>query len=70
MAECPDDDFLVDDSIWRGKASGRPFGVDGRGRDLEFRLLHVVEFTDAGEMKRENVWVDLGAIVQQLPPVG
>ncbi|MDM0084071.1 ester cyclase [Variovorax sp. J31P179] len=60
-------DFLVDESIWRGKASGRPFGLEGRGRPLEFRLLHVVEFTDAGDIRRENVWLDLAAIMRQLP---
>jgi predicted ester cyclase len=60
-------DFLVDESIWRGKAPGRPFGLEGRGRPLEFRLLHVVEFTDAGDIRRENVWLDLAAIMQQLP---
>jgi predicted ester cyclase len=60
-------DFLVDESIWRGKAPGRPFGLEGRGRPLEFRLLHVVEFSDAGDIRRENVWLDLAAIVQQLP---
>lgn len=61
------DNFLVDDSIWRGKAPGRPFGLEGRGRDLEFRLLHVVEFNEAGDIKRENVWLDLAAIIRQLP---
>jgi uncharacterized protein len=60
-------DFLVDESLWRGKAPGRPFGLDGRGRPLEFRLLHVIEFADGGDIKRENVWVDLAAIIQQLP---
>jgi ketosteroid isomerase-like protein len=60
-------DFVVDESIWRGKAPGRPFGLEGRGRPLEFRLLHVVEFGDAGMIRRENVWVDLGAIARQLP---
>jgi len=60
------ENFMVDDSVWRGKAPGRPFGLDGRGRDLEFRLLHVVEFSDAGDICRENVWVDLAAIQQQL----
>src|SRR4051812_20059549 len=29
-------DFLVDESLWRGKAPGRPFGLDGKGRPLEF----------------------------------
>lgn len=59
--------FLVDESIWRGKAPGRPFGLEGRGRPLAFRLLHVVEFNDSGDIKRENVWLDLAAIIQQLP---
>jgi uncharacterized protein len=59
--------FIVDDSVWRGKAPGRPFGLEGKGRPLEFRLLHVVEFADSGEIKRENVWVDYASIVQQLP---
>lgn len=61
------EDFLVDESVWRGRAPGRPFGLEGRGRPLEFRLLHVVEYAPDGRMKRENVWLDLAAIVQQLP---
>ena len=61
------ENFLVDESLWRGKAPGRPFGLEGRGRPLEFRLLHVVEFEDSGMIRRENVWVDLGAIARQLP---
>jgi uncharacterized protein len=61
------DQFLVDESLWQGKAAGRPFGLEGKGRPLAFRLLHVVEFTDGGEIARENVWVDLAAIMQQLP---
>ncbi|MGE0006637.1 MAG: ester cyclase [Parvibaculaceae bacterium] len=59
--------FLVDESLWEGRAPGRPFGLEGRGRPLEFRLLHVIEFTAAGEIGRENVWVDLAAIMRQLP---
>ena len=61
------EDFVVDESIWRGKAPGRPFGLEGRGRPLEFRLLHVVEFAASGDIRRENVWLDLAAIVRQLP---
>lgn len=61
------DDFLVDESLWCGRAPGRPFGLEGRGRPLEFRLLHVVEFEGSGMIRRENVWVDLGAIARQLP---
>jgi hypothetical protein len=61
------ENFLVDESLWRGKAPGRPFGLEGRGRPLEFRLLHIVEFEGSGLIRRENVWVDLGAIARQLP---
>jgi hypothetical protein len=63
------DNFMVDDSLWRGRAPGRPFGVEGRDRPLAFRLLHVIEFTDSGDISRENVWVDLSAIQLQLPPL-
>ena len=61
------DGFLVDESLWRGRAPGRPFGLEGRDRPLEFRLLHVIEFADSGDIRRENVWLDLAAIIQQLP---
>lgn len=61
------DDFLVDESVWEGKAPGRPFGLEGKGRPLKFRLLHVIEFSGSGQIKRENVWVDLAAMSQQLP---
>lgn len=61
------DNFLVDESIWTGKAPGRPFGLEGRGRPLAFRLLHVLEFNASGDIRRENVWLDLAAIMQQLP---
>lgn len=59
--------FMVDESIWSGQAPGRPFGLEGRNRPLEFRLLHVIEFADSGDIKRENVWIDLASIMQQLP---
>jgi hypothetical protein len=58
--------FIVDDSLWSGRAPGRPFGLEGRDRALSFRLLHVVEFDEAGSIQRENVWVDLAAIQRQL----
>ena len=61
------DRFLVDESVWRGKAAGRPFGLEGLGRKLEFRLLHVVEFGDDGQIEREAVWTDMAAITRQLP---
>ncbi|WP_343573515.1 MULTISPECIES: ester cyclase [Pseudomonas] len=61
------ENFVVDESFWSGRAAGRPFGLEGQGRALQFRLLHVVEFADSGAIQRENVWVDLGAIQRQLP---
>jgi uncharacterized protein len=60
------DNFMVDDSVWSGIAKGRPFGIEGKGRPLEFRLLHVLEFSDDGLIQRENVWLDLASIQQQL----
>lgn len=61
------ENFMVDDSLWRGTAPGRPFGLEGRGRPLSFRLLHVLEFAQDGRIARENVWIDLASIIQQLP---
>ena len=58
--------FLIDESLWSGKAVGRPFGFEGRGRPLEFRLLHVLEFAADGKISREQVWLDSAAIAQQL----
>jgi predicted ester cyclase len=60
-------DFVVDESLWEGKAPGRPFGIEGKDRPLSFRLLHVMEFADDGRIRRENVWLDLAAIQRQLP---
>lgn len=62
------DAFMVDESLWEGTAPGRPFGFEGRGRPLSFRLLHVVEFTSDGLIQREQVWLDLAAIMRQLAP--
>jgi hypothetical protein len=62
------ENFMVDESLWEGRAPGRPFGIEGRDRPLKFRLLHVVEFTPDGQhIQREQVWVDMTAIQQQLP---
>ncbi|HMR31890.1 MAG TPA: ester cyclase [Geminicoccaceae bacterium] len=61
------DGFMVDESLLDCRAAGSPFGLEGRGRPLSFRLLHIFEFTDAGEIGRENVWVDFAAILHQLP---
>lgn len=60
------EDFLVDESLWEGTAPGRPFGFEGKGRPLKFRLLHVLRFSGEGRIAAEQVWVDLAAIGQQL----
>lgn len=60
------ENFMVDDSTWSGIAKGRPFGFEGRNRPLQFRLLHVLEFSDRGDIARENVWLDIAAIQRQL----
>lgn len=60
------EDFLVDESIWSGIAAGAPFGLEGKGRPLEFRLLHILEFAADGRIRRENVWLDMAAIQRQL----
>lgn len=60
------ENFMVDESVWSGKAVGRPFGFEGRGRPLEFRLLHVLRFADDGRIAGEQVWIDSAAIAQQL----
>jgi predicted ester cyclase len=62
--------FVVDESVWSGRAVGRPFGIEGRGCRLEFRMLHVIDFTEDGQIARENVWMDFPAIVAQLSPDG
>ena len=60
------DDFVVDESLWRGIAVGQPLGFPGRGRPVEFRILHIFEFDADGAIRRENVWMDTAAIAAQL----
>lgn len=60
------ENFMVDESLWEGRAPGRPFGIDGKDRPLAFRLLHVLEFAETGTIKREQVWIDMAAVMQQL----
>lgn len=60
------ENFVVDESIWEGKAVGSPMGMAGQGRPLSFRILHIFEVTPDGRIKRENVWLDQAAIIRQL----
>jgi hypothetical protein len=61
------EDFCIIEHEWRGSVPGSLFGIDGRGRRLSFRVLHVWEFQD-GLISRENVWLDVPAILNQLAP--
>lgn len=59
------EDFCVIEHQWSGTVPGSFLGVPGNGRRINFRMLHVWEFSD-GRIRRENVWLDGGAIVAQL----
>jgi uncharacterized protein len=59
------DDHVVDESMLHATANGRPFGLEGRGRPVRSRFLHIFDFSD-GLISRESAWIDLAAIQQQL----
>ena len=59
------EDFCVIEHEWHGTVPGAFLGVAGNGRRISFRMVHIWEFRD-GLISRENVWLDGGAIVQQL----
>jgi hypothetical protein len=59
------DDHLVDESILHATAIGRPFGLDGRGRHVRTRILHVFEFGE-DRITRESAWLDVAGMAQQL----
>jgi steroid delta-isomerase-like uncharacterized protein len=48
-----------------GTVTGSMLGLPGNDREVTFRLLHVFEFRD-GLISRENLWLDTGAIINQL----
>jgi predicted ester cyclase len=50
---------------WSGTVPGEFLGIPGNGKSISFRLLHIWEFKN-GLISRENVWLDSGAIIQQL----
>ena len=59
------DDNVVDESVLHATATGHPFGLEGRGRPVRARFLHIFDF-HAGRISRESAWIDLAAIQQQL----
>jgi ketosteroid isomerase-like protein len=56
---------VADESILHGTAVGRVFGIDGRGRQVRVRLLHVFDFAD-GLISRESAWLDVAGLQRQL----
>jgi hypothetical protein len=59
------DDHVTDESVLHATALGRPLGLEGRGRPVKARFLHIFDFSD-GLISRESAWIDLAAIQQQL----
>jgi uncharacterized protein len=59
------ENHVVDEAILHATANGHPFGLDGRGRPVRARFLHIFDFSD-GLISRESAWIDLAAIQQQL----
>jgi ketosteroid isomerase-like protein len=59
------DDHVVDEAVLHATAIGRPFGLEGGGRRIRARFLHIFDFAD-GLISRESAWIDLAAIQQQL----
>jgi steroid delta-isomerase-like uncharacterized protein len=59
------EDFCVIEHQWTGTVPGELAGIPGNGRRISHRMLHVWEFA-RGRISREHVWLDRGAIVEQL----
>jgi hypothetical protein len=58
-------DHVVDETVLHATAKGRPFELEGRGRSIRARFLHIFDFSD-GLIDRESAWIDVAAIQQQL----
>lgn len=59
------EDFTVVEHVVDAAVPGTFLGIEGRGRSVHFRMLHVFDFRD-GKISRENVWLDGGSIAHQL----
>jgi hypothetical protein len=62
------DSHLVDESVLHARAIGRPFGMEGRGRPVSVRMLHVFDYAE-DRIARESAWLDVASLSQQLAPV-
>lgn len=59
------ENFSVMEHRVDGNVIGSFMGIEGRGKSVHFRMLHVWDFRD-GKISRENVWLDTGDIAAQL----
>jgi hypothetical protein len=59
------EDHCVIEHRTRGRFPHGFLGAPGSDRPVVFRMLHVFEFR-GNAIRRENVWLDAGAIVAQL----
>jgi hypothetical protein len=56
---------VTDEAVRHGTAVGPVFGIQGHGRALAVRILHVFEF-DGGLINRESAWLDVAGLQRQL----
>jgi hypothetical protein len=56
---------VTDEAVLHGTAVGPVFGIQGHGRALALRILHVFEF-DGGLINRESAWLDVAGLQRQL----
>src|SRR6516164_1532657 len=63
------DNFMIDETVWTGHVVGCVLGAPGGEGRASFRILHILEFRD-GKISRENVWMDIPSIMQQLGQAG
>jgi predicted ester cyclase len=58
-------DHVADESILHATAQGTVFGMEGRGRAVRVRLLHLFDFAE-GLIRRESAWLDVAGLQRQL----
>ncbi|MFD9890578.1 nuclear transport factor 2 family protein [Amycolatopsis sp. NPDC059027] len=59
------ENLLFTESVMTAKAIGTIFGVEGGGRDVTYRVLHLCEFRE-GRISKQTVWVDASELMAQL----
>jgi hypothetical protein len=59
------DGHVADESVLHATAVGHVFGVEGGGRPVAVRLLHVFDLA-GGLIRRESAWLDVASLQRQL----